>query len=387
VQYAFSALGLVLIVASTHQADVLRTVGVALLLSLPLPVIAVVLVRRGGVFHAIERWAGQLLGPSGSVLQGMDGRQLDADLDALMSRAGLLLRAFVWQLSGYLLGAVETWWALDLLGHPVSLAGALAIEGLTQAVRHAAFFVPAGVGVQDAAVVLLAQMFGVDREVGLSLALVKRMREILFGCTALLSWQVAEVGRRWGWFGDVTAARHQPTRPGHPHPRRLPRTRQSSARVPDADDKVRIFCFHVSSALCLSFRRREKMRFAQIGYAACIRISTTLIAGCAPQDLKPTSEQASSASADSASQPVQANSPNCLPSRRIMFLTTRNMRDFVVHPLWFGAWANPRDTCVVSGSLFNRNPGKSKGGGNEAEACCVSRPDVSPGFRGTLRPA
>jgi len=194
VQYAFSALGLVLIVASTHQADVLRTVGVALLLSLPLPVIAVVLVRRGGVFHAIERWAGQLLGPSGSVLQGMDGRQLDADLDALMSRAGLLLRAFVWQLSGYLLG-------------------------LTQAVRHAAFFVPAGVGVQDAAVVLLAQMFGVDREVGLSLALVKRMREILFGCTALLSWQVAEVGRRWGWFGDVTAARHQPTRPGHPHPR------------------------------------------------------------------------------------------------------------------------------------------------------------------------
>jgi putative membrane protein len=219
VQYAFSALGLVLIVASTHQADVLRTVGVALLLSLPLPVIAVVLVRRGGVFHAIERWAGQLLGPSGSVLQGMDGRQLDADLGALMSRAGLLLRAFVWQLSGYLLGAVETWWALDLLGHPVSLAGALAIEGLTQAVRHAAFFVPAGVGVQDAAVVLLAQMFGVDREVGLSLALVKRMREILFGCTALLSWQVAEVGRRWGWFGDVTAARHQPTRPGHPHPR------------------------------------------------------------------------------------------------------------------------------------------------------------------------
>lgn len=193
VQYAFSALGLVLIVASAHQADALRTIGLALLLSLPLPVIAVVLVRRGGVFHAIERWAAHLLGTSNTLLQGIDGKQLDADIDALMSRTGLLLRAFLWQLSGYVLGAFETYWALGLLGHAVSVNGALAIEALTQAVRHAAFFVPAGLGVQDAAVVLLAQMFGVDREVAFSLALVKRMREVVFGCCALISWQAVEM--------------------------------------------------------------------------------------------------------------------------------------------------------------------------------------------------
>ncbi len=194
VQYVFSALGLVLIIASTHHAGALRTIGLALLLSLPLPVIAVVLVRRGGVFHALERWAARLL-PGTTLGLGVDGRQLDADIDALMSRARLLLRAFLWQLAGYMVGALETWWALALLGHPVSLAGALAIEALTQAVRHAAFFVPAGLGVQDAAVVLLAQMFGVDREVALSLALVKRMREIVFGCAALVSWQLAELVR------------------------------------------------------------------------------------------------------------------------------------------------------------------------------------------------
>ena len=193
VQYAFSALGLVLIVASTHHADALRTIGLALLLSLPLPVIAVMLVRRGGVFHAIERWAARLLGASNALLQGIDGKRLDADIDALMSRVGLLLRAFLWQLSGYVLGALETYWALGLLGHPVSVGGALAIEALTQAVRHAAFFVPAGLGVQDAAVVLLAQMFGVDREVAFSLALVKRMREVVFGCCALISWQAVEM--------------------------------------------------------------------------------------------------------------------------------------------------------------------------------------------------
>lgn len=198
VQYAFSALGLVLIVASTHHADSLRAIGLALLLSLPVPVITVVLLRRGGIFHAIERWAGQLLGEAHPFLLGVDGKKLDADIDALMCRAGLLFRSFAWQLGGYMLGALETYWALALLGHPVSIAGALAIEALTQAVRHAAFMVPAGLGIQEAAVVLLAQMFGVNHEVALSLALVKRMREVVFGCMALASWQLAELvrGRR-----------------------------------------------------------------------------------------------------------------------------------------------------------------------------------------------
>ena len=193
VQYAFAALGLVLIVASSSAADTWRTIGTALLLSLPVPLVAVVLMRRGGIFQALERWAARLLGDAHPWLQGIDGRRLDIDIDALMRRTGLLLRAFAWQFAGYALGALETWWALALLGHPVSVGGALAIEALTQAVRHAAFIVPAGVGVQEATVVLLAQLFGVSHEAALSLALVKRMREIVFGCLALASWQVAEL--------------------------------------------------------------------------------------------------------------------------------------------------------------------------------------------------
>lgn len=191
VQYAFSALGLALIVASTHAAGALHTIVLALLLSLPLPVLAMVLVRRGGFFSALEKWAGKLLGSAS--LPGVDAARLDASLDGLMRRNGLLLRVFLWQFAGYALGAFETWWALELLGHPVSVYGALAIEALTQAVRHAAFMIPGGLGVQEATVVLLAQFFGVDRETALSLALVKRMREIVFGCLALASWQVAEI--------------------------------------------------------------------------------------------------------------------------------------------------------------------------------------------------
>ncbi|MFP4904947.1 lysylphosphatidylglycerol synthase domain-containing protein, partial [Paraburkholderia sp. BR14261] len=198
VQYAFSALGVVLIVAATGAGGSLRTIAtiaLALVLTAPLPVLAVLLVRRGGVFHAIERWAAKLLGADNPLMLGIDGKQLDADLDALMSRTGLMFRAFFWQLAGYMLGAFETWWALALLGHPVTVGDALAIEAITQAVRHAAFMVPAGLGVQEVAVVLLAQLFGVSQDVAFSLALVKRMREVVFGVLALLSWQAAEIVR------------------------------------------------------------------------------------------------------------------------------------------------------------------------------------------------
>ncbi|ALL65310.1 putative integral membrane protein [Paraburkholderia caribensis MBA4] len=204
VQYVFAALGLVLIVAQTGRDGVLATVGAALLLSLPLPVVVFVLLRRGGLFRAIERWSARLPMSAHWSVERIGGAQLDAAIDALLREPRLLLRAFVWQFAGYLLGASEVYVALWMLGHPVSIGSAIAVEALTQAARHAAFFVPSGLGVQEAVVVLLARMFGVDEQTALSLALVKRMREVLFGCTALASWQAAELVRNRG--GGV--ARH-----------------------------------------------------------------------------------------------------------------------------------------------------------------------------------
>jgi putative membrane protein len=195
VQYVFAALGLVMVVAQTDHADSLATAGVALLLSLPLPVAAFVLLRRGGLFHAIERWSARLPMSGHWGVERLGGAQLDAAIDALLRDPWLLLRAFVWQFAGYLLGASEVYVALWLLGHPVSVGGAIAVEALTQAARHAAFFVPSGLGVQEGVVVLLARMFGVDEQTAISLALVKRMREVVFGCIALGSWQAAELAR------------------------------------------------------------------------------------------------------------------------------------------------------------------------------------------------
>jgi putative membrane protein len=195
VQYAFSALGLVLLVATTRTFAGVHLIGFALLLSLPVPALLFVLMRRGGVFHALERFAARWLGEAHPLLSRLDGAALDREVDALMRRPALLVRVFAWQFAGYALGAFEVYWVLNYFGHPASLANALTIEALIQAVRHAAFFMPAGLGIQEAAIVLLAQMAGLGQEAGILLALVKRMREVLFGCIALAGWQVAEARR------------------------------------------------------------------------------------------------------------------------------------------------------------------------------------------------
>jgi hypothetical protein len=71
----------------------------------------------------------------------------------------------------------------------------LVLESMTQAVRHIAFIVPAGLGVQEAGLVVFGHAVGISGEMALAVAMVKRMREVAWGVPALLSWQWLE-GRR-----------------------------------------------------------------------------------------------------------------------------------------------------------------------------------------------
>ena len=192
VQYLFCGLGLVLIIHTAPGIGQLWTISAGLLLSLPIPVVVFFLLRHGAVFERIEAFAKQLLGVKNRFAMRLDGARLDGEVHRLFSQPSRLARTLAWQLAGYVIGSAETWFALKLLGHPVDIGAAIAIEALTQAVRHATFIVPGGLGVQEAGVMLLAGLAGVSGDVALSLALIKRMREILFGVPALLSWQWVE---------------------------------------------------------------------------------------------------------------------------------------------------------------------------------------------------
>jgi putative membrane protein len=190
VLYLFCGLGILLLAHIAGGLGEVWVIAAGLLLSLPLPLFLFWLLRRGAVFGQLQHWAARLLAREQVAL--LDGARLDAAIGRLLAQPRCLARALGWQLAGYVAGSFETWFALALLGHPVTPATAIAIEALTQATRHATFLVPAGLGVQEAAVLLFGYLAGVGGDVALSLALVKRMREIVFGVPVLLSWQWVE---------------------------------------------------------------------------------------------------------------------------------------------------------------------------------------------------
>lgn len=195
-QFLFTALGLILLVTLLHGNDTSNALFIGLAVSLPVPAALYLLLRHGALFSRMERALLGMLGDT-SRLAGLLGNsgELDRSLHRLFEQPGRLARALAWQLAGMIAGSFETWLALALLGHSVTAWEAITLESLTLAVRHFAFFVPGGVGVQEAGLVLFGNLIGLPADLSVALSLAKRVREIGCGVPALLSWQWVE-GRR-----------------------------------------------------------------------------------------------------------------------------------------------------------------------------------------------
>ncbi|MGH8145363.1 MAG: lysylphosphatidylglycerol synthase domain-containing protein [Rhodanobacteraceae bacterium] len=203
-QYLFVGLGLVLLIESAVDASALESVLVALVVSLPVPIALIALLRYGRMFSRLEFFAKKLFGGSARLLAELiDGVNLDREIRTLCSAPGRLLGACSWQLLGLVVGSLESWLVLRWLGHPVGVAGAIALEASTQVLRHIFFVVPAGLGVQEGGLLLIGNVLGLPADMSIALSLVKRMREIAFGVPALISWQWTEAHRlHTMWRGD-----------------------------------------------------------------------------------------------------------------------------------------------------------------------------------------
>ena len=189
--YAFTALGLGLLVGLTTAVAQYRRFMLMFLLSLPVPAVIVILLRYGSVFARLQRFLRPLVGATLS----HGAESLDRELRACISRWRGSLSAGLLQFAALTMGSFEVWFALRLFGHPVDVATAVILESMTQAMRHVAFMVPAGLGVQEVTLVLVGHLLGVSSELALAVSMAKRIREVLCGVPALLSWQWME-GRR-----------------------------------------------------------------------------------------------------------------------------------------------------------------------------------------------
>ena len=100
----------------------------------------------------------------------------------LQSHVRGLVVAFVWILAGWFAEAGETWVLLKLLRMDLSFAAVLAFEPVVSFARSAAFFIPAGLGVQDAGYMAFLRQAGIPDAVNRAAAfvLLKRFKELFW---------------------------------------------------------------------------------------------------------------------------------------------------------------------------------------------------------------
>ena len=88
--------------------------------------------------------------------------------------------AAVWAFLNWVLGAVEIYYALYFLGHPVSFVDAWIIEAVAQLVRTGTFFIPASIGAQEGAFLLVCGAMTGSAALGGAVAVIRRFREIVW---------------------------------------------------------------------------------------------------------------------------------------------------------------------------------------------------------------
>jgi putative membrane protein len=189
---AFVGLGLILLTEINAAGEEYHRLLLAFLLVLPVPVLLLLLLRYGAVFGRLQKLLHKFA-DKGWLPE--TAASVDTELRAYFGRPWALTTAGLLQLVALISGSFEVWFVLRIFGHPVSVGAALVLESMSQAVRHLAFVVPAGIGVQEAGLVLFGQALGISSELALAVSMAKRIREVLCGLPSLMSWQWME-GRR-----------------------------------------------------------------------------------------------------------------------------------------------------------------------------------------------
>jgi putative membrane protein len=191
-QITFAMIGLFFLFDRDGSADLVVPLLVASLVLL-FGVGCFIVVQHRGLFGFLANRSGKVSG--GLVSFSGGAGHLDEAVREVYRRRGDIARNFAWQMGSWISSTGEVWIACWFLGYPVSVEEALIIQSLTRAVRAVAFMVPGGIGVQEGGLLVFASVLGLPMEIGLALALIKRVREIAVGVPGLIAWQVAETGR------------------------------------------------------------------------------------------------------------------------------------------------------------------------------------------------
>jgi putative membrane protein len=199
-QIVFALFGVALFGAyAAHSAAAdLRVGTLVAITALSLSLASFYWAQQRGMFGRLLRVASKVFGKRDWSVLSTHADAIDGAIGALYRERRRVGATFALSFVGWLVGTGEVWLALHFLGHPVSWLDALLLESVGQAIRGAAFAIPASLGVQEGGYLLLAPLVGLTPDLGLALSLAKRARELLLGMPGLayLHWSQSNWLRR-----------------------------------------------------------------------------------------------------------------------------------------------------------------------------------------------
>ena len=114
--------------------------------------------------------------------------RLDISINKLSHRKWRLLGAIFLRLIGWISGAFEIYIFFWIIGVDAKVTDVIIIETVTSIIRSAAFFIPSAIGIQELAFVIVGELVGYSSIVSFSVAIGRRLREIMVGIPAIITW-------------------------------------------------------------------------------------------------------------------------------------------------------------------------------------------------------
>jgi uncharacterized protein (TIRG00374 family) len=176
-QVAFIALGAV--AGAMHlQPDSPARIGMLLITGIGLAIVALLfLLQRRGMFQTL----GALLPIRALATRAASLRQLDEQVFNFYRKDR---RHFIFSsgtyFCGWLADTLEILLVSYLLGMPIDLTQALAIEAFIGVAKALGIFVPGALGVQESGIVFLCYLFGVAPALGVTYAIIRRGRDVVY---------------------------------------------------------------------------------------------------------------------------------------------------------------------------------------------------------------
>ncbi len=116
-------------------------------------------------------------------LRSVDDRLVEFYVNPSRMRNGLIVAFLNWPL-----GALEIYFLMQFLRHPIAFADAWLLDSVAQLVRAGTFFIPANIGTLEGSLVVLGAGITGSPEIGLTISVIRRFKDILWILMGLLIW-------------------------------------------------------------------------------------------------------------------------------------------------------------------------------------------------------